>query len=161
MALNAVVVSDSTTLITLINIRKFEILFKFTDTIIITKAVYSEVSIRVDAKKILDDYVRKSKIRVEKVDDDMQVKILFTRLDLGESESIALAIERNVPLVIDEKRGKNVAKSLGLDTIGLIGILLLYKQKKLLSPKEIKEIVVLLQESNFRVSTILLVMLLE
>ncbi len=161
MALNAVVVSDSTTLITLINIKKFELLFKFTDMIIITKSVYAEVSIRLNAQKILDTYIRKDKISVQKVDNKGKVQNLLTRLDLGESESIVLAIEKKVPLIIDEKKGKNVAKTLGIDTIGLIGILLLYKQKKLLKPKEINEIVVLLKVSNFRVSMKLLSMLLE
>jgi len=44
MALNSVVISDSTTLISLLNIERFELLFKFSDKIIITPAVYSEVN---------------------------------------------------------------------------------------------------------------------
>ncbi len=56
MALNSVVVSDSTTLISLLNIDRFELLFKFSNTIIITQAVYDKITFRKNAKKIIDNY---------------------------------------------------------------------------------------------------------
>ena len=161
MALNAIVVSDSTTLITLINIKKFEILFKFSDTIMIAKAVYDEVSIRLEAKNILKEYINQGKVIVQNIDNYREVKILLNRLDLGESESIVLAANKKIPLIIDEKKGKSIAKSLGLDTIGLIGILLLFKEKELLGLNEIENIVEMLQKSKFRVSTSLLELLLK
>lgn len=161
MALNVIVVSDSTTLISLINIEKFELLFKFSDSIIITPAVYSEVSVQKASKRILDEYISLSRITVSKVDDFKKVKELLIRLDLGESESIVLAKEQNLPLIIDEKRGKKIALSLGINTIGLIGILLVYKKKKYLSNDEIVTIVQELREVDFRISDVLLELLLE
>lgn len=161
MALNAIVVSDSTTLISLINIEKFELLFKFSDSIIITPAVYSEVSVQKASKRILDEYISLSRITVSKVDDFKKVKELLIRLDLGESESIILAKEQNLPLIIDEKKGKKIALSFGIDTIGLIGILLVYKKKKYLSNDEIVTIIQELREVDFRVSDVLLELLLE
>ena len=161
MALNAIVVSDSTTLISLINIERFELLFKFSDSIIITPAVYSEVSIQKASKRILDEYISLSKITVSKVDDYKKVKELLIRLDLGESESIVLAKEQKLPLIIDEKKGKKIALSFGIDTIGLIGILLIYKKKKYLLNDEIVTIVQELREVDFRISDVLLELLLE
>lgn len=161
MALNAIVVFDSTTLISLINIERFELLFKFSDSIIITPAVYSEVSVQKGSKRILDEYISLSRITVSKVDDLKKVKELLIRLDLGESESIVLAKEQNLPLIIDEKKGKNTALSFGIDTIGLIGILLVYKKKKYLSNDEIITIIQELREVDFRVSDVLLELLLE
>ncbi len=161
MALNAIIVSDSTTLISLINIERFELLFKFSDSIIITPAVYSEVSIQKASKRILDEYITLSRITVSKVDDFKKVKELLIRLDLGESESIVLAKEQNLPLIIDEKKGKKIALSFGIDTIGLIGILLVYKKKKYLSNDEIVTIVQELRKVDFRVSDVLLELLLE
>ncbi len=161
MALNAIVVSDSTTLISLINIERFELLFKFSDSIIITPAVYSEVSVQKASKRILDEYISLSRITVSKVDDLKKVKELLIRLDLGESESIVLAKEQNLPLIIDEKKGKKIALSFGIDTIGLIGILLVYKKKKYLSNDEIVTIIQELREVDFRVSDVLLELLLE
>lgn len=161
MALNAIVVSDSTTLISLINIERFELLFKFSDSIIITPAVYSEVSVQKASKRILDEYISLSRLTVSKVDDFKKVKELLIRLDLGESESIVLAKEQNLPLIIDEKKGKKIALSFGIDTIGLLGILLVYKKKKYLSNDEIVTIIQELREVDFRVSDVLLELLLE
>jgi len=161
MALNSIVISDSTTLISLINIEKFELLFKFSDTILITPSVYREVSIQKLAKRILDDYISLSKVVVNEVKDSKRVKELLIRLDLGESESIVLAKERNLPLIIDEKRGKNIAISFGLDTIGLVGILLIYRKRGYLSKDEIVTIVNELREVSFRLSDRLLRLLLE
>lgn len=161
MALNSIVISDSTTLISLINIERFDLLFKFSETIIITPSVYNEVTVQKRAKQIVDDYISFSKITVNEVKNHKKVKELLIRLDLGESESIVLAEEQNLPLIIDEKRGKNIAISMGLDVIGLVGILLVYKKRGYLSNTEIKEIVEELREVSFRVSDGLLGLLLN
>jgi predicted nucleic acid-binding protein len=129
MALNSVVISDSTTLISLLNIERFELLFKFSDKIIITPAVYGEVTVQKSAKRVLDEYIMLSKVTVSEVQNLKKVKELLIRLDLGESESIVLAEEQDLVLIIDEKRGKNIALSFGLKAIGLIGILLVYKKR--------------------------------
>ncbi len=161
MVLNSVVISDSTTLISLLNIERFELLFKFSDTIIITPAVYSEVTVQKSAKRVLDEYIEMSKVTVREVENIKKVKELLIRLDLGESESIVLAEEQDLVLIIDEKRGKNIALSFGLKAIGLIGILLVYKKKNYLCSSEIIEIVDELREVDFRVSDKLLALLLE
>ena len=161
MALNSIVISDSTTLISLINIERFELLFKFSDTIIVTPSVYSEVTVQKSAKRVLDEYISLSKVVVKEVKNSKKVKELLIRLDIGESESIVLAEEQNLPLIIDEKKGKKIALSFGIDAIGLIGILLVYKKRAYLSNDEIVEIVEELREVNFRVSDSLLALLLE
>jgi predicted nucleic acid-binding protein len=91
VALNAIVVSDSTTLISLLNIERFELLFKFADNIIISPAVYSEVTVHKSAKHTIDKYISLSKVSVSQVANIKKVKELLIRLDLGESESIVLA----------------------------------------------------------------------
>ena len=161
MALNSVVISDSTTLISLINIERFELLFKFSDTIIITPSVYNEVIVKKSAKRILNEYIVLKKVSVLEVNNVKKVKELLIRLDLGESESIVLAEEQNLPLIIDEKKGKKVALSFGVKAIGLVGILLVYKKKDYLSNEEIIEIANELREVNFRISDMLLELLLE
>jgi len=161
VALNSIVVSDSTTLISLISIERFELLFKFSDSITITPAVYSEVTVQKLAKRILDEYISLSKVTVSEVNNTKKVKELLIRLDLGESESIVLAEEQNLPLIIDEKRGKNIALSFGLETIGLVGILLVYKKGGHISSAEIIEIVEELRAVSFWVSDKLLGLLLE
>ena len=161
MALNSIVISDSTTLISLLNIERFELLFKFTDTIIVASSVYREVTVKKSAKRTLDKYISLSKVTILEVKNIKKVKELLIRLDLGESESIVLAEEKNLPLIIDEKKGKNIALSFGLSTIGLVGILLVYKKKKYLSNEEIVEIVQELREVSFYISDSVLALLLE
>ncbi len=161
MAINSLVISDSTTLISLINIERFEFLFKFSNNIIVTPAVYDEVTVQKSAKRILDEYISLAKVSIVEVNNTKKVKELLIRLDIGESESIVLAEEKNLPLIIDEKRGKKIALSFGLQAIGLIGILLIYKKKAYLSSSEVIEIVEELREVEFRVSDKLLDLLLE
>lgn len=46
-------------------------------------------------------------------------------LDAGESEAIALAIELKAGLILmDERKGTDVARALGLATVGVVGVLL-------------------------------------
>ena len=161
MALNEVVISDSTTLISLLNIERFELLFNFSTIIIISQAVYNEVCYQPHAKTTLDGYIADERVSVKVVKNNERLQQLLIRLDLGESESILLAKKENLPLIIDEKKGRGIAVELGVKTIGLIGILLIFKKKSLLSDNEIIEIVDALRNVDFRVSEALLKFLLE
>jgi len=156
MALNQAVVSDSTTLISLLNIDRFDLLFKFSKTIIISQAVYTEVSYQKHAKQVLDGFIEDKRVIVKSIKDDKKLYQLLIRLDLGESESILLAKKENLPLIIDEKKGRSVAAEFGLKIIGLIGILLVFKKSGQLSNDEITDIVNDLRKVEFRVSDSLL-----
>lgn len=58
----------------------------------------------------------------------------FAGLDRGEAEVLALAEEQNPSLVlIDERKGRQFAKRLGLPLSGTVGVLLLAKEKGLLT----------------------------
>lgn len=45
------------------------------------------------------------------------------KLDLGERDSIALAMTRSCPLLMDEERGREVARNMGVPVHGTLGVL--------------------------------------
>ncbi len=72
-------------------------------------------------------------------------------LDLGESSAIALALENpNSLLIIDEKKGRKIAKAMGIDVTGTLGILIKAKSKGVI--EKVKPILDKLESANFRIS---------
>lgn len=60
--------------------------------------------------------------------------LVFTGLDRGEAEVLALAEERNARLVVlDERKARRFAERLGLPLTGTLGLLLLAKEEKLVA----------------------------
>ena len=125
------IVSDSTTLIILFDLNRLELLSNLFPKIIIPSAVYAEISL----KRAI---TLPSFITVEQASENETLKSLKLLLDLGESEAIALALELNSKLIIDEKKGRKIAMRQGLEIIGLLGIIYLNIKKGFLSTKEAK-----------------------
>ena len=154
------IVSDSTALITLINIDEFDLLYFFTQKIILPKEVYDEVVVVEQAEIFLDAQIKENFVELCVYDNQLLFEELSILLDSGESASITLALEKNIPLLIDEKKGRNVAANMGVEIIGLIGIIrFLYKKEKI-NKKRTEEILDKLSTSNFRISKKLMDMVL-
>lgn len=65
-------------------------------------------------------------LRVENISDSPLLIALKVDLDAGESEAVALALEKQADLLLlDERKGRSKAKALGLAVTGTIGVLLL------------------------------------
>ncbi|HIP50769.1 MAG TPA: hypothetical protein EYG94_01670 [Campylobacterales bacterium] len=154
------IISDATILITLINIDEFRVLKLFIDKIIIPHEVYNEVSRKASAKKYIDTQIDEAFISVECYEDFKLFKEINYLLDAGESASIALGLERNLPLIIDEKKGRRFAKKQGVEIIGLVGILRFLYSDRRLSKEETISIVKKINGSDFRISSKLLALIL-
>lgn len=74
-------------------------------------------------------------------------------LDAGEANAIALALELQADdLLIDERLGRQEALRLGLSIIGILGILLVAKQRSLI-PQVRPVMDTLINQAGFRVSS--------
>jgi predicted nucleic acid-binding protein len=149
------IIADSTTLITLINIDHMDLLAHVFKTVYISGAVYNEVTCRGAAKKVIDELIANHFIQVHLVNPNPNAHLLTSlmlQLDPGESESIILAIETNKPLIIDEKKGRSIAKTLDVHIIGLVGILYYLKTQKIVTADELRQILDKMKAHNFRIS---------
>lgn len=70
---------------------------------------------------------------MQPVRDRALIQALALELDRGEAEAIALAIESGADLLLmDERRGRAVARRLGARVVGVLGVLVEAKQRNLL-----------------------------
>ena len=68
----------------------------------------------------------------------------------GEAAVIALAAELRVPVLIDEKRARHIARNLGLRIVGTGGILIQAKQFGLLT--DVRPVITKLRRAGYRMS---------
>lgn len=123
-----IVVSNTTPLIGLAVINRFDLLHRYFDEIFIAQAVYDEV---ISAKQTI---LSAAWVKVAQVQDRLAVDVLLDELDLGEAETIILARELQAGLVLmDERKGRRKLTQLNLPKTGTVGILLKARLDGLLS----------------------------
>ena len=142
------IISDSTTLIILNNLNKLDLLKIFKE-VYIPKKVYEEINFKNDF--LIPDFIKIKQLK------NKDLYFYLTKiLDEGESEAITLAKELNLPLIIDEKKGRKVAKNLKIKIIGFLGIIYLNYKKELITKEEISSILNKAIENGYRISKKLL-----
>ena len=128
--MNKIVVSDTTAITHLAKIGALELLQKLYNEILIPEAVFSELSQVKRAQPGALQVLNSRWIKVVKINNYAIVTKLTKHLDLGESEAIALSLElQSDVLIIDEVSGRNIAKRLGRNIIGMVGVLIEAKKK--------------------------------
>ncbi|MCF8372773.1 MAG: DUF3368 domain-containing protein [Bacteroidales bacterium] len=128
-----IIISDTTAIANLIMINQLDILHKVAGDIVIPQAVADEIKALEEFEVDLSVYFNSEWIIKSSAKNQHLVQELMNMLDAGESEAIVLAKELNADyIIIDEKHGREIAKSQGLRTIGLVGILHQAKQKKVI-----------------------------
>lgn len=146
-----IVVSDTTALIILAKSDSLVLLSNLFKEIYIPQAVYDELIIK-------DDIV---KYRVEAFNQITTKSISNTQIlqniqklniDKGEVEAISLAIELNLKLIIDERKGRKIALAQGLKIVGVLGILIENYRQDFLSLAEVNFSFKLFKVNGLRVS---------
>lgn len=159
-----IVVADTTPIITLMKLQRLDLLEKLFDTVGVPHAVFEELTSNsnylIEAQMITEcPFIKRFEVI-----DRQSIKILreVVGLDAGESEAIALAEEKNADLlIIDERKGRRVAKQMKLKIVGTIGILLQAFDYKILSQEEIFSCLEKLRNSRIRISDSLFELILD
>ncbi|MEA5468181.1 DUF3368 domain-containing protein [Spirulina sp. 06S082] len=129
-----IVVSNTSPITNLAAIGKLEILEQLYGTIIIPQAVYQELTDGGDLIPGSREVKTVKWIQIEHISNPEQVILLQERLDRGESEAIALAIELTADLLLlDEQLGRQVASEYSLVFTGILGVAIEAKHKGLIS----------------------------
>ena len=147
-----IIVSNTTPLIGLASIRRFDLLRKLFSEVHIPHAVYDEAVVagreEGGAKREVSSA---SWIETSRVQDRLAVEVLLDELDRGEAETIVLARELNADWVLmDEKRGRRKLSQLGMRKLGTLGVLLKAKEVGIL--QRIRPDVERLRSQGFSIS---------
>lgn len=127
-----ILVLDSSALITLARIGRLHLLRGFADEVVIPHAVYDEVVRRGSGRPGQTEIAHASWISHRRIRDRAARGRLETELGHGEAEAIVLAKELAADFVIlDDARARQIAESQGLRVTGLLGLLLLAKERGL------------------------------
>lgn len=146
-----IVVSDTTPLLTLFKIGRIDVLNKLYNSVHIPFAVFEELTRNTEYPEEAEYFRNCPFLEVHSDFSAERVSLLqrATGLDLGESEAIILADEKQPSLLlIDESKGRVVAESMKLTITGSIGILFAAYQKKLLTADEIDQSISMLRGMN-------------
>ena len=128
-----IIVSDTSPVSNLILIERLDILQKLFSEIIIPTAVDAEIQALKQFGKDLNEYETSEWIKVLSPGNLQKVQSLQTKLDEGEAQAIALALEINCHLLLmDERIGTIVARQEGLQTVGLVGVLIQAKKVRII-----------------------------
>ena len=147
-----IVVSDATPIMSLAKINLLDVLGRFYQEVLLPEAVFDEVCRNRAFANEATAIQNSSFIKVSAVSHDKSVDFLrATGLDLGESEAIILANSLpNVLLLMDERKGRQIALNMGIPITGTLGILL--QAKRLGHVTQIKPLLDALLNANIRIS---------
>ena len=134
------IISDTSCFIVLSKIGQMELLQQLFGNIITTPEIAAEFG------DPLPDWVE-----IVSVKDKYKQQLFDIQIDKGEASAMALALEiENSLLIIDDYKARKLAKNFNIDYTGTIGIIILAKQKGIIS--SVKPVFEKIKETNFRIA---------
>lgn len=147
------VVSNTGPIIGLAKINRLSILKNLAGEILIPSMVHRELLAKTGDEAGLIDDALNSFIHVSPVPPlDPLVKAAIADLDAGEGYAIGLAstFSGDVLLLLDDRAGRAAAERLNIRTTGLIGLLLLAKEREIIT--KVSELISELREQGYWLS---------
>lgn len=154
-----IIVSDTTPLISLMKASQLQTLQDLFGEILIPEAVYAELTENHAFQEESEEIKRCSFIKMVSVSEHRAVDVLqrVTGLNLGESEAIIYADENKADtLLMDEAAGRRVAKSMGIQIMGTVGVLLGAYDEGIITAGDVRAAIEKLRQSKRWISKELL-----
>ncbi len=153
--MNRIVVADAGPLIALARIERLSLLFALYGSVVVPETVLAELCVESNrpGARVLSAALAEGLIEPRGLPRGCEVDMasLGLLLDAGESAAILLAQETPCRfLLIDERRGRQIARRRGIPVVGLAGVLLAAKQQGLL--ESVGSVLAALSRQGYRLS---------
>lgn len=131
------IVADSSTLILMSKITITKLIYNYVDCILIPSYVFEEVIEKGKDKDdtiIIKNLIEESKIKIKKLKENKTMKNLMHnfKINQGEAEALALAMQEKTPLLVDDGEAIKVCKVYDIKFITALALLIkLMKDNKL------------------------------
>lgn len=125
------VVSNTSPVMNLAAVDLLDLLRQQFGEVVVPAAVIEELRLESDypGTDKIRNAISAGWLRQENVENKQVALALKRELDNGEAEAIALALQLQIDVILmDEREGRSVAKSMGLNPIGILGVLVRAKQ---------------------------------
>lgn len=153
--IDMIVVADTTPLISLMKIGHLDLIQQLFGEVKIPKAVYEELVYNIKFPEESKQIRECAFIKKVHIIDSRAVELLqrSSGLDAGESEAIILSdTEKASLLLMDEMKGRQIAKQMGIQLMGTIGMLLTGYKERILSREDIIECINVLKTTGRHIS---------
>lgn len=134
-----IIIADTSCLVLLEKIDELNILHKLFGTVFVTDTIADEFGSE------LPEWIQKKEI-----EDKKYFRILKTSVDPGEASAIALAVELNGKLILDDIKARRLASDLSIGFTGTLGILVEAKKSGYISSLE--NTLLRIKKTNFYMS---------
>ncbi len=149
------VVVDSSVVIALAEINLLNTLVSLYEEVIVPKVVYKEVVVKGRGKpgsQELEILIQQNRIRLLDPRSRAVVEALHDPLGMGEAEAIAIALEQNCTVALDDRIARLKARSMGLKITGTLGLLRKAYDKRLINKNTLVQALQQLRQHGFRIS---------
>jgi len=144
-----IVIADASTLIGLSRIGQLSLFKKLFGEVIIPRGVYDEVA--VERKERSHVFKKSTYLIIKDVEDRVSTDFLMASFGKGEAQVLALAKEKKADLILlDEKRARKTVRRAGFKIMGILGILVISKDKGFIP--SVKPFIEELNSQGFRIS---------